>query len=412
MIFSVVALTACRILTKETNSPKTQCESEAYIWYESKCQRRDQLQPKLDCQAKGPDWQFLNNICVHKEKPLILEEECKKKANSYWSIDPKTKVGVCVTTSTISSEQECIKNKDYLWQNGRCLSPSAQACEKSGDTWYLDRCMSKDEKTCLLKADGSLWINLHCASAIEQGCEANPLKKWVTDATIPCTDKNFYDLCIDPKAPAEQKQTVAALRSLEGINKELSIAGCRSASDALKQRTYMDLSSKNLTNLFIFREFTQLKNLILDTNNLGSFDALSALANLEVLSLNNNHITSTAPVAALTHLVSFYANNNLLTKLEGFNRLTALEGLYVNGNKLEDLTSLIDADNIASGYLGNLITLQASENCDLKNLGSVYLLKELTLLYINEIGLPPSELEALRPLFGSGTEINYNQCDS
>ncbi len=409
----LVAASSCQTTKKKKKSTaENQCNSENYEWIDGQCQFKGAKQAQKDCEAKGDGFSFVNNECVEKTAVLDEESECQKRQGATWQIDPTTKIGKCIDPKVLSPEEECASRTGFVWRDNVCITEEVNRCLNGGDQWFQDRCMPTAERDCLAKDDGSTWVDLHCASPSETGCQANPDKKWqAVDGTFKCTDKSFYDYCIDPKLSEEHQRTLDAVRSNSGINNEKSEAGCEQARKDLQARTYLNIANKGLTSLKILQEFRNLVEIYMDGNKFTNLKGLLPFVNLERINASTNELETIEDLGSLSKLKAITVNQNKLTHLRGLSKLRYLETLYAVDNPITDLNSFPLASDIAAGRLNALTTLGLGNNCKLTNVGGLFLLPALTDLDLTDIGISQTDWEQrFKPLFRPEISLSFNPC--
>lgn len=118
-----------------------------------------------------------------------------------------------------------------------------------------------------------------------------------------------------------------AARSVKRILLEVGIpdiasANCEEAQIALSKLERLDLSGLNkspwMGDLQPLRGFTQVKELVLESNDLTSLNGLEGFDNLRKLDLSRNSLTDLTPIRELRNLRELNLDFNLLESLESF----------------------------------------------------------------------------------------------
>lgn len=203
----------------------------------------------------------------------------------------------------------------------------------------------------------------------------------------------------------------------------------------LETLTSFDATGAGISNLSGLEHATNLKTLLLESNDIENIEALASLRNLESLNLRDNAVSDITPLAGLTRLAALDLGINLVNDLRPLAGLTALRLLNLEQNpdiidirSLEHLTALeelslaftgiaqndvIDGAGNGDGLralagLTNLVFLDlaATDIYELSSLINLANLEELVLFecQIENIG-PLAELENLEVLQLSANQI-------
>lgn len=143
---------------------------------------------------------------------------------------------------------------------------------------------------------------------------------------------------------------------------------------------YLDLSSKNLTDIKGIEIFTQLETLILDNNKLTALpESIGTLTTLQALFARNNQLTeipnSISNNTAIQYL--YLSNNNLSTIPESLTGLTNMYELYLDYNQITQVSPSFNSD-----AMPNLMTLSLRGNqiTSINNLSTINMSYRLVLM--------------------------------
>ena len=128
---------------------------------------------------------------------------------------------------------------------------------------------------------------------------------------------------------------------------------------------------------------TQLTKLRLGGNSISDISALSSLTQLTRLSLWANSISDTSPVAALTNLTELNLSGNSISSIVSVAGLTQLTWLHLQSNRISDIAALASLTNLTA------LRLDRNRISDISALSSLIQLKELRLDRNNITDLSP-----------------------
>ncbi len=93
---------------------------------------------------------------------------------------------------------------------------------------------------------------------------------------------------------------------------------------------------------------TNLEELYLENNQLGTLGGLSSLTSLTTLNLHVNNVSELTPLAGLTSIENLNLRDNHITNIEPLSGLTTLTELYIGGNEIGTITALSLLTNLQS----------------------------------------------------------------
>ncbi|NRA46970.1 MAG: leucine-rich repeat domain-containing protein [Oligoflexales bacterium] len=413
-LLAVVSTLGCKTKQQKQSDQETidQCNAtENYAWHEGNCIRKSERDRKIDqasCQEKAITHVWINEECVAKDDIETPRERCEDRGDgSYWHVD-ENKVGTCIGPTTIESNREaCVSKQEegYKWdpEGNRCLSIEAQNCENGGDHWsYEGKCITPDEKACIDRQDGSTWQNGACISADEVNCNKQGSDfVWKEVGGIPhCSRKGFFEYCKDSEAGTASnsiKHTVSVIRATPGINND----SCLKAYNDLKFKNSLDYTKKGLSNLAPLSGFTELKSLVLQENQIKDISPIESLYKLRELNLTDNQVSDLNPLKNLGFLEELLLSFNEVSDLTPLAGMESLTHLFLSKNRIKDIKGLVSLSANLDGGLKNLVTLDISDNCEIKEINGLLRLSSLRSLVIIMIGtstIPsfPEEVEIIK----------------
>lgn len=120
-------------------------------------------------------------------------------------------------------------------------------------------------------------------------------------------------------------------------------------------------------------ECKDLKQLLLDGNDISDLSPLSELNNLQVLWLGSNGISNLTTISDLTNLVFLRLHLNNITDISPLTNLTNLRRLNLSFNNISDISLLSELTNLKS------LDLRGNKVSDLSPLSELYSLQTLRL---------------------------------
>ena len=138
----------------------------------------------------------------------------------------------------------------------------------------------------------------------------------------------------------------------------------------------LDLFSSSITDMSEILGLTKLENLkelILDTNQITKIEGLDNLTNLEVLNLASNQITKIEGLDTLTSLEVLNLASNQISKIEGLKSNTNIKVLNLSGNSISEITGLESLENLKELYISS------NEISEIKGLENLNNLEKLSL---------------------------------
>ncbi len=199
---------------------------------------------------------------------------------------------------------------------------------------------------------------------------------------VPMPEFNFVKECETVTLSADIKVTIDALKLAV---KELN---CQKASEKLEKATFLDLSSKNISNL---QPLLVLKNIqILDlslNSELEDFRVVGEFRTLKGLSLNKTKITSLEFLDTLENLEALSAENSSLNNIDSISRMKSLKYLYLSSSKISNIDAI---------SASNKLTVLKIENQKLTNVNALSSQKML-----QRVSVKNNELTDLEPLTNS-----------
>jgi len=163
---------------------------------------------------------------------------------------------------------------------------------------------------------------------------------------------------------------------------------------------YLDASDKKIESIQGIEYATNLKQLILNKNQIQYLSPLADMNHLIYLSVVGNRIKNITPLSTLDSIKILYLNDNQITDITPLRHLTSLRELKLNSNKIVDISVLAN--------LNDLRFLELKWN-KIKNVNP---LSELTNLYDLRLGSnhikdisPLAKLNKLSSLFLADNQI-------
>jgi len=143
-----------------------------------------------------------------------------------------------------------------------------------------------------------------------------------------------------------EEKNISDLTSLAGLTKlEWLYLEGNSISDitplmGLTKLEILHLIDNKISDLTPLTGLTKLKYLYLDKNKISDLTYLAGLIKLERLGLSNNNISGLTTLAGLTELEELNLCDNNISDLTPLTGLTKLEHLFLGNNKISDITPL------------------------------------------------------------------------
>jgi internalin A len=160
---------------------------------------------------------------------------------------------------------------------------------------------------------------------------------------------SFIDYCRNEDAPESLRRTVEILKIKMGSQ------DCEKVQALLLDRTSLDLSWSDLTDLRPLIGLVKLEQLILNGNwQLEDISVLSLFHNLVKLDLSTTVVTDLSSFKNMAKLKELYLGNCFLKSIKGIEGSTQLKVLDLSQNQLTDVTAL--------GALSGLEELDLSRN--------------------------------------------------
>ena len=139
--------------------------------------------------------------------------------------------------------------------------------------------------------------------------------------------------------------------------------------EKLKKLEFLGLSGINEIDSLV--NVPNLKELVLDHNEITEIKGLENLKNLELLVLEGNQIKEIKGLENLKELKHLNLSSNQISEIKGLESLTNLEVLYLDNNQISEIKGLETLTNLEVLYLDNN---QISEIKGLENLRKVEIL--------------------------------------
>jgi Leucine-rich repeat (LRR) protein len=153
--------------------------------------------------------------------------------------------------------------------------------------------------------------------------------------------------------------------------------------------TYLDVSTKNITDLTGLECATSLTHLLLYTNLISDISPLANLTSLTYLDLSGNRISDISPLVNLTSLAWLWLSDNQISDISPLANLTSLTYLSLRINQIGDMSPLAN--------LTSLVGLALERN----QISSIAALANLTsLIYLWLSGNQISDISPLANLTG------------
>ncbi|MGB3493004.1 MAG: CHAT domain-containing protein [Elainellaceae cyanobacterium] len=167
------------------------------------------------------------------------------------------------------------------------------------------------------------------------------------DGDRPHTE-DFLNQCVqqEQRSPSEQ-HTIDVLLDFAGTE------NCQEVQTYLLAQTELDLSDRQLSNLYPLASFDQLRSLRLNHNQITDLEPLRHLTQLEQLYLLGNQITDLSPMSELENLSTLYLDHNQIQDLSPLADLQALTILFLNQNQIKTLAPIESLPNLNELYLAN-----------------------------------------------------------
>jgi len=149
---------------------------------------------------------------------------------------------------------------------------------------------------------------------------------------ISAVEKSFLE-------PIKQKQLEHYLRYQNTISYSLTLTNFKIKN--------LDILIKVLTEKFGKANFTNLRKLDLDNNQIKDISALKEFTNLTHLNLDNNQIKDISDLKQFPNLTSLGLNNNQIEDISDLKELTNLQYLGLGNNQIKDISAL---DNLLMNF--------------------------------------------------------------
>jgi hypothetical protein len=107
----------------------------------------------------------------------------------------------------------------------------------------------------------------------------------------------------------------------------------------------IDLCERNITEILLIKDFTNLQYLFLYGNQITEIKGLASLTSLQILWLAHNKITEIKGLDNLTSLKKLWLDHNKIKEIKGLDNLTNLQELWLSDNKITEIKGL---DNLTS----------------------------------------------------------------
>lgn len=198
----------------------------------------------------------------------------------------------------------------------------------------------------------------------------------------------------------------AALRSEFGLAPAADIT-----CDLMQTLTNLGAYGKGIRNLEGLQHAVELDSLYLVDNEIQDLRPLAGLLKLTILNLSHNEVADVAPLANLGALASLSLWANNITDLMPLANLSNLEALYLSNNGITDVTPLVNLPALAvldlwdnevadASPLYGLLTLRNLylSNNPLSSLAGINALQNLELLWLADLNLGDTDLQALEGL--------------
>jgi internalin A len=197
------------------------------------------------------------------------------------------------------------------------------------------------------------------------------------------TPINFLDLCLrKDQLPPPTKHTVNMML------KEAGTLDCNSASQELSTVEFLDLNSKQISDLRPLSPLTNLQFLHLSENQISDIRPLSSLTNLRVLYLHRNQVRDISSLSTLTNLLLLNLWRNQISDITPLSNLDKLADLDLSNNQITNIVPLSALPNLSK------LTLKGNSINDLTPLSS---LKNLSSLYLSKSSKLPHKICPVKP---------------
>lgn len=401
LTFILLILSGCLTNKNSTLSDAEKCNLQPnYQWSQGKCVFSDSIaQRKKRCEAQNDGSKWVQDRCLSLEQRITNKAECLNEGVGYqWFIDQKTGVGVCQSPyRRVEAAKECaLREQGAKWIDNRCVTAEGRRCLAGGDFWSIEeRCVSHSEHACNNKTDGSKWLESRCVTYEEQRCW--DLGYAYTYEHPKCRRKTFVELCKAQNNPMDLQHTIDELKKLFSNN-------CDKSWEILKVQTGLDLSNKQISNLYPLAYLDLLESLDLQNNLVEDVIPLRELPALTFLRLTRNKIKSTHELRDLNKLETLYLSYNEISELSGLMNMNKLGKLFLNHNKISSIKKI---GGLSS--LNSLSFLNLNQNCDLKDVTELTNLASLNFLFLEFTGIKKKNLPYVfvnRP----GFHLEHKEC--
>ena len=166
----------------------------------------------------------------------------------------------------------------------------------------------------------------------------------------------------------------------------------------------METKLQNLSMFYDLKYFINLKELVLDLQNVDSLDGIENLP-LKKISVAMNNLTDVTPLTEIETLEIIRITNNPIESLEGFENLKNVEYLHVMDTRIDDMMPVVNYPlkelNCSYSQVANYTFLESLESLRILCISGVS--KETiqyinTLVDLNELTIVHSEIESLSQL--------------
>lgn len=161
-------------------------------------------------------------------------------------------------------------------------------------------------------------------------------------------------LSIDQSYWEKNISNISILRNLTNLERLDLTAQNISDISPLKNNVKLDtlyLSRNNITDITPLKNLTNLGLLSLWQNNISDISVLSNLRNLHTLTLDVNKITDISALRWLTRLNHLALNTNNITDISVLSNLTNLSNLYLGENNISDISPLENLPKLFQLYI-------------------------------------------------------------
>lgn len=329
--------------------------------------------------------------CKSQRNPLDHRNEQKDPVTNKdlldaekYACESRGKVWVNEQRNCVSPVVACSQRPDHYFDHEKdiCLSPRDLClAEKDGSDWIDGKCLSAQE-ACEIKYPGAIWSGNSCVYS-KEACLAQGYH-WVwMDQVNKCRMKGFLEYCQDQNAPQETKDTVAAIRQLNG--RQMT---CTEAWEYVYYQKKIELIAKKsddpnlatilISDLYPLADLVNIHEIIVVGHKVTDILPIAKLPNLKSLVLKENEgFEDISPLVSAKSLTHLDLSLNQIVSIKSLERTELLESLILSENKISYLQPI--------AKLKNLKTLKLDGN----PIYTAYYLRDLKLLTSLDLSKTP-----------------------